>query len=260
MKKLSTLLFVLLLSSLLFARITLTCDVIREKSFAEWSDYYRCKVEFVTGHEMKYSFAENKLYAIIWYSQTQCSIIEMEYDGILLKDKTDAYFMFLYFGFDLLNEGKMGIEKNGDKETKWRIYGKDEDASMIDPIFNRHPYNYHEVVEEQRRNGTLKKRKRPQEETKYAGMDKGTVIWNEDPFYIIQSDKRYIVAIRITLYYWSGTVTNNDLLMGDFKEEGEISIDNITRNETGFHVKIVHIGNDLQSCQDWLNENIFNNQ
>ena len=140
------------------------------------------------------------------------------------------------------------------------FYGKDEDASMIDPIFNRHPYNYHEVVEEQRRNGTLKKRKRPQEEIKYAGMDKGTVIWNEDPFYIIQSDKRYIVAIRITLYYWSGTVTNNDLLMGDFKEEGEISIDNITRNETGFHVKIVHIGNDLQSCQDWLNENIFNNQ
>ena len=259
MKKFVTLSMVILLSVQLFARISIMCDVIRENSFADWTDYHRTRVEFLTKHEMKFSLDENKLYAIIWYSQTQCSVIEMEYDGVLLNKEIDLNFMFYYLGFDILNEGKDGVEINGDKEIRWKIYGKDENSLIIDSRFNAHPYYYNDAVYEKMRQGFVKKRKRPAEETKYAGMDKGFVKWHNDPYYIIKCNDQYIVLIRNTWGYWSGTIKKDDMLMGYFKIDTETSIDNITRNQTGTKALVAYIGNDYQSCVNWINEYINTN-
>lgn len=259
MKKIVTFFIAIILSTQLFARISIICDVIHEKSFAEWTDYYRTKVEFISGHEMQYSLEQNKLYAIIWYSQTQCSVIEMEYEGLLLQKKIDKNFMFIYLGFDILNEGKNGVEINGDDKTKWKIYGKDENSFIIDPIFNEYPYNYNDAIYENMRQGIkIQKRKRPQDEIKYASMDKGIVVWNNDPYYIIQSNKNFIVLVRNTFGYWSGTVEEFDMLVGDFKLNSETPVDNITQNQSGMKVQVSFMGNDYQSCVDWINTNIKN--
>lgn len=257
MKKTCVLLICIFVSVNLFSRICVTCDVIYEKSFAEWSDFYRRKIEFVSGAEMGLSLENrNKLFATIWYSQTKCSVIEMEYDGVLLQECIDKNFIFMYLGFDILNEGKVGIEINSDKSTKWRIYGKDENSLLIDPMFDIPPYDINTAIREKMRQGIVHERKRPKEETKYAGMDKGIIVWHKDPYFIVQTNTNYLILLRNTIYYWGGHADDGDLIMGHLKNKGETVVDNITKKELGMNTIVVFISEDYQSCAVWIHENL----
>lgn len=257
MKKVIALIVALLISAPLFARVSVICDVIYEKSFAEWSEYYRREVEFVSGQELGLILDGNKLFAIIWYSQTQCSVIQMEYDGVFVPSRIDFSFIDIFLGFDLLNEGRLGVEKDGEKERKWRIYGKDDMSFMIDPRFDEYPYNkYNSNIREYISQGVeVVRRSRPKEEIKYAGWDKGVIVWHYDPCYIIQTNTCFVVALRSAVYYWSGRANDGDLVMGYFSQKGKTNIDDIDMG-TGMSADVVFLSSEYKACADWVRENV----
>ena len=257
MKKFIASVSVLLLSVPLFARLSVICDVIYEKSFAEWSEYYRREVEFVSGQELGRILDGNKLFAIIWYSQTQCSVIQMEYNGVIVPSRIDLSFIDTYLGFDMLNEGRLGVEKNGNDERKWRIYGKDDFSLMIDPVFEKYPYNqYNNNIREQINRGIVNRRQRPPEEAQYKGWDKGIIVWHYDTCYIIQTRTGFLVALRNSFSYWGGREDDGDLVMGHFRYKGKTAIDNIAKGQTGMNAEVVFIASEYKTCADWVIENV----
>ena len=135
MKRFFSLFILLSLCFHVYGRFTAQCDVIYEKSVGEWSEFHRVNVEFVSGREMRDIMNQNSVYAVIWYSQTECSVIKMDYNTIITSD-IDKFFVFMLFGSDMLNEGLPGVQTNDNGEhIKWRIYGKDENSFMSDPVF-----------------------------------------------------------------------------------------------------------------------------
>lgn len=243
----------------LSARISVECDVVYEKSIGEWSDYYRRDVEFLSGREMGGLLNVNKLYAVIWFSQTNCAIIEMEYRGAILGD-IDKDFMYSYFGGDILNEGKAGIQTNGNTDVKWRLYGKDENSFLIDTMFNQYPYDsYNQGVKNNIQSGLRNNRKRPKEELMYAGLDKGVVIWESGDYYLIQTKTNCVVAIRNTIYAFFGTVEQGDIVFGHFGSTGDTDIKNATQNYTGLRAKVMYLSQDYRKCVKWLEQYLDSN-
>jgi len=166
MRTIITLVFIYLACLELQARYTALCDVVYEKSDAEWSEYYRVQVEFAYGREIGESlFNQNNLYAIIWFSQNECAKIDMKYIDPVLH-AMDKFNLFLFLCTDMLNEGKLGeqVNDNGLKR-KWRIYGKNENNFFIDPNLNNFG-NYKENNQRDIANGMVFKRQRPKEEQK----------------------------------------------------------------------------------------------
>ena len=159
----------------------------------EWSEFHRVNVEFVSGREMRDIMNQNSVYAVIWYSQTECSVIKMDYNTIITSD-IDKFFVFNLFGSDMLNEGLPGVQTNDNGEhIKWRIYGKDENSFMIDPAFN--DFTYNEGVQRNIKNGSIVKRQRPKEETQYSGLVKGTVEFVSPKEWYIVKTKNYYVGV-----------------------------------------------------------------
>src|SRR5690606_3620603 len=133
--------FLLLLStSLSFARIKVVCDVTYENTGGDWSNFYRTEVEFMAGNELDNTLQSNDLYAVIWFYQTNCAIIKMKHEFLLIRE-VDKTFVYNYFLSDYLNEGKDGQQINDEYNRKWKIFPKNEVSLLIDPIFEVYPYN-----------------------------------------------------------------------------------------------------------------------
>lgn len=257
MKKLFCIVAVILFSLQLSARIAVICDVVYEKSLGEWSDFYRLEVEFLSGGEMGRILESNSLFAVIWFSQTNCAIIKMEHNGILIGE-VDKNFVNTYLSFDMLNEGKLGLQvnsKNG--EIKWRVYGKDEMSLLIDPMFDAYPYDsYNNNIREQIRKGVVNRRKRPSEERLYAGLDKGVVAFSYGDCYIIGTKVNYIVALRNPIFVFYGTVDKGDIVFGHFRQTGRTDILNGTKKDSGLTVNVVYIANSYKECAEWAMNNV----
>lgn len=143
-----------------FSRISVECDVIYQRTDGSWSDFYRTNVEFVSGYELGYTNNRN-LYAVIWFSQDNCAVLEMEQKLTTLR-VVDIYYMFGFLLSDDLNQGLLGIEVNNSSGRQWRIYGKNENSFLIDSSFNYHPFNsYNERMLENIQNGFVLRRTRP---------------------------------------------------------------------------------------------------
>ncbi len=238
------------------AKITLKCDVVYESSMFKWSDYYRRDVDFMSGHEIGGIYRGSDLYAVIWFSQTNCAIIKMDYNGLLLSE-VDEYFMSTYFGFDVLNEGRLGEQVNADEKIRWRIYGKDERGFMIDDAFKRYPFDEHNKnVAENIKKGIYSNRQRPVEEQKYAGLNRGVVVWCYENCYIIQAESTFMVALRNEMFYFSGNVNKGDVVFGNFHSGGYTDVSNATQDYTGLKVDIVYTSSDYKSCADWVIKNV----
>lgn len=183
----------------------------------------------------------------------------MEHLGVLLSE-IDKNFMFIYLGFDILNEGKLGTQINDDKERRWRIYGKDENSFLIAPIFNDCPYNsYNNGAERNSQNGIVVRRQRPKEEAQIGNRIKGKVILvSPQEWYIIKTDGYCVGVKRNTLYYFGGTIEAGDIVFADLHTKGNTSISNITRGTTQHHVIVKCMFNDYQSCYNWMIEHAEN--
>ena len=143
-----------------FARISVLCDVTYQNSNGSWSNYFRAKVDFLTGEEMGY-LGDRSLYAAIWFSHDNCAILRMKNNNFI-SDVADSYYMYGFFLADALNEGEVGIEVNSNTNRKWKIYGKDENSFLIDPIFKNYPFNsYNEGVIQNINNGVIVNRVKP---------------------------------------------------------------------------------------------------
>lgn len=238
-----------------FARISIQCDVIYENSNDSWSDYYRTNVDFLTGIELGY-IGNRNLYAVIWFSQNNCAVIEME-KNIVTFDKVDIDYMYIYLLSDALNEGMLGKEVNNDSNRSWRIYGLDEHSLLIDPIFNRYPHNsYNEGMRKNIQNGNIYRRARPKEESQYSGLIKGKVVYiSPNEYYIIQTERYYVGVKRNTFYYFGGSIDVGDIVYADFHTLGSSSISNKTKNTTHHHIIVQYHSDNFQDCYDWMKSN-----
>lgn len=145
----------------LSAGIKVFCDVAYEKEQGIWSDLYRTKVDFVSGEELGLLIDQNKLFAIIWFSQTNCAVIKTRYQVPLIS-KVSIYDIYGFFLTDVLNEGLDGFSVNGNQTVHWKLYGKDEASLLIDPVFETYPYNsYNNGIRRNIRNGFINKRAIP---------------------------------------------------------------------------------------------------
>ena len=143
-----------------FPRISIQCDVIYQNSNGSWSNFFRTKVDFLTGEEMGY-LGDRSLYAAIWFSHENCAILRMKNNNFV-SDVADSYYMYGFFLADALNEGEIGIEVNSNNNRLWKIYGKDENSFLIDPMFRNYPFNsYNEGIRKNINNGVIVKRVRP---------------------------------------------------------------------------------------------------
>lgn len=238
------------------ARYTALCDVVYEISEGEWSEFRRAKVEFAYGREIDESLLnQNKLYALIWFSQYQCAKIDLDYSSAMVQDM-DKFNLFLFLGMDILNEGKLGeqVNDNGQKR-KWRIYGKDENNFFIDPALNEFG-DYKENNQRNINNGQIVKRQRPKEELKYAGLIKATVQYvSPDEWYIVKTKDFYVGVKRNTIYYFYGSVNVGDTVFADFHQKGRTSISNATQNYTNLSVIVVYMSNSYEECFNWMRNN-----
>jgi len=124
----------------IYARVTIMCDVVYEESVGKWSEFRRTNVEFLSGKEKGDILNQTKLYAIIWYSQSECAVIKIDYDSPILSG-VDVSFIYYFLTFDILNEGRSRTQINDNgKNRKWRIYGKDDNSFLIDPMFSKGDY------------------------------------------------------------------------------------------------------------------------
>lgn len=253
MKRMLSLLLLFIISFHVYGRFTAQCDVIYEKSVGEWSEYHRVNVEFVSGREMQNIMNQNGVYAIIWDSQTELSVIKLEYNSILTSD-IDKFFVFMLFGSDILNEGLLGTQTNDNgKHTKWRIYGKDEMSFMIDPVFSEFTYN--EGVQRNIKNGLIVKRQRPKEETQYSGLVKGKVEFvSPKEWYIIKTKDYYVGVRRNTIYYFGGSIDVGDIVFADFHTKGRTTISNKTKETTHHYVIVECLYNTYQECYNWMKQ------
>lgn len=246
MKRLLLLFFLVITHLQINARITVICDVVYEKSIEEWSDYYRTNVDFLCGKEMNDIMNYSTLFAIIWYSQTQCSVIKIEKDFIIL-DPINYSSICNILSLDLLNEGLLGIQMNDDgKQTKWRIYGKDENGFLIDPMFNKDIYNT--AIREGISKGISYRRERPQEEKEYEGLTKGTIAYfSSDNWYIIKTRYNYI-GVCNTSYYTNNIHNVGDVVFGDFQLRKETLLKNATKGNKYHNVKVQYISETYGDC------------
>lgn len=246
-KRILCVVVLLLFSAVLFARTTILCDVVYEQSPGRWSDYFRTKVDFIKGSELNiYGPDANNLFAVIWFSQTQCAVIKTNHISLFDFDFSSAYILIGIT--DILNEGILGVQVNNEQNVLWRIYGKEDDGTFIDPRFGVYPY-------ERTSNGI--KRIRPKEERKNP---RAVVVNTDIPnFYIVKSENNsYLVLSRITMYYFSGTVNVGDIL---FLNQGssEISIENYTQKYSGLSVKFEYKGDSVKDCLNWIVDNYIEN-
>lgn len=258
MKRLVVFFFLVSSCLLIQARITVMCDVIYEKSLGEWSDYYRTDVDFMYGSEINDSqFDSNKLYAVIWFSQTECAIIEQEYRCVSLGS-VDKGFIFIFLTSDVLNEGRLGYQVNDRNKRKWRIYGKDDYSFLIDPMFLMGSYNsYNERVKANQNNGLVTRRQRPKEETQYNGLIKGVVQYvSPNEWYIIKTNQYYVGVERNKSYMFYGSINIGDVVFADFHSKGNTSISNATKNTTHHHVIVRCHFKGYQDCYNWMKEQL----
>lgn len=253
MKRFFSLFILLSLCFHVYGRFTAQCDVIYEKSVGEWSEFHRVNVEFVSGREMRDIMNQNSVYAVIWYSQTECSVIKMDYNTIITSD-IDKFFVFMLFGSDMLNEGLPGVQTNDNGEhIKWRIYGKDENSFMIDPVFN--DFTYNEGVQRNIKNGSIVKRQRPKEETQYSGLVKGTVEFvSPKEWYIVKTKNYYVGVRRNPIYYFGGSIDVGDIVFADFYTKGQTSISNSTKQTTHHHVIVEYLCSTYQECYNLMKQ------
>ncbi len=225
------------------ARVSILCDVVYEKSPGRWSDYFRTKVEFIKGSDLEmFSQDANTIFAVIWFSQTECAVIKTSQTSVFDFDFSSAYYLIKIN--DMLNEGILGTQVNGNRNVLWRIYGKEEDGTLIDSRFGVYPY-------ERKSNG--ERRSRPMEERKYPRV----VVVNTDipNFYIVKSENNtYQILSRNTLISFYGTVKAGDVLFLNHNGS-EISIENYTQKYTGLYAKLAYSGNSMVDCIKWINDN-----
>ena len=90
-----------------------------------WSKKYRMEVSFMSASELNeatktYSYGLSKYYAIIWFQDGGCAIIDMKVtiaaDNILTDNTIRNIF--------IINSHKDGVQINDEHETKWRITAK----------------------------------------------------------------------------------------------------------------------------------------
>lgn len=238
----------------IYARVTIMCDVVYEESVGKWSEFRRTNVEFLSGKEKGDILNQTKLYAIIWYSQGECSVIKIDYDSPILSD-VDVSFIYYFLTFDILNEGRSGTQINDNgKNRKWRIYGKDDNSFLIDPIFSRGDYRtYNDRVQKNKRNGQIVKRQRPKEELKSTGLIKGIVKYvSHKEWYIVQTDDYYVGVTRNKLYVFYGSIDVDDIVFADFHTKGKTSISNHTQNTTRHYVIVEELFKNYTDCFNYM--------
>ena len=98
-----------------------------------WSKKYRMEVSFMSASELNkatktYSYGLYKYYAIIWFKDGGCAIIDLKVtiasDNIITDNTIRNIF--------IINSHKDGVQINDEYETKWRITAKAL-GQFIDP-------------------------------------------------------------------------------------------------------------------------------
>ena len=203
----------------------------------------------------------NTLYAVIWFSQTNCAIISMNHKKFIVG-KIDLEYVYYYFLFeDILNEGLLGIQVNSKEEVNWRIYGKDNLGIMIDPIFSRqYPSN---VTEKERiekiKRGAEEGRQRPADERFFAGMDKAVYIAGAEGYHIFITKHGYAILETIP-YHHSTNIEKGELAFGTIRVGSVTQLTTTYRYTSPIEYKVRFIDNDYDNCARWIIKEVENSQ
>ena len=108
-----------------FAAINLVCKVQYEKRNG-WSDPVKAEITLATGSELnqatgRYSFQNYKIYATVWFSNTECAIIELEENPIGIGSEMEYDDLDRIF---LLHSSAEGEQVNTEYKIRWKITAK----------------------------------------------------------------------------------------------------------------------------------------
>jgi hypothetical protein len=114
------------------ASVRRTCNV---SYYTEdgWSKEYTMEVEFATGGELNrrmntYNYSEFQVYSLVWFSQEEVAIIEIDLKTIVASNfQRDAFRNLFYF-----DQFVNGLQVNSKSKVKWKITAKNIYNNFID--------------------------------------------------------------------------------------------------------------------------------
>lgn len=92
-----------------------------------WSEKITTEVSFVSGIELTPKQYSNEVYAIIWFSNSNCAIIKLR-DNYISSDFKQKDFRSLYW----INKYYNGKQVNSEYKRLWKITAKDDFNQFID--------------------------------------------------------------------------------------------------------------------------------
>lgn len=125
-QKIVTLIVLLLFSTEGFAAINLVCKVQYEKRYG-WSDPVKTEITLATGDELnratgRYSFKNYKVYATVWFSNSECAIIEFNGNPFGIGSDMDYDDLEQIF---MIQSSVVGNQVNTEYNVRWKITAKD---------------------------------------------------------------------------------------------------------------------------------------